>query len=208
MTDKKLFTITTDYGREVPVLPVAREDILAIAPQVEKEFRDRGEVVDPPAYEMTLFDGTKERVVWDEKSVEKDGTDEDKAAWKIHAEVEQRMDEEGIRRTAGLLRFMGGRLDVPKNWVKERKALGLPAPDDLIDLKVEYLISDVFRNVNNVRVATARIQRLGLEDRLAKEGALDKLEALFRGEIQDYAPERPAGEDQGAVDVQPGDVGA
>jgi hypothetical protein len=155
MADKRTFT--TRDGRILRLRPISPLLVGSARGKVEKEWRERGEPLDPPTYSVQTVGGP-EAYDYDATSIET-APDEDKARWALHLNAVERMERAwriawleivlvfGVEADEDyekgdwekrLLRWGANPDDIPKE-ADERRAFYLATivltdPDDVADL--------------------------------------------------------------------------
>jgi hypothetical protein len=163
-------------GIKVQCLPVEPQYVDKLRERVQREFRDRGEPVDAPTYEIEVLGGGKKTVPHDEKSVQ---TDEEKALWQAHVEVTNRLTNEMTRRVVKALIARGVANEPTPEWITEQELLGFDLPTDPLRLKIDYAESELIvkaPDVQELMIVPLLLSFTGLTDEEFKE-----LEANFRG---------------------------
>jgi len=70
---------TTTAGIEIPIQPISLLDLQLAQDAIEAEFREKGEPIEPPTYEVDVLGGEKEYHPYTEQSIV-DASDEEKEA--------------------------------------------------------------------------------------------------------------------------------
>lgn len=181
-------------GSQLYLVPISEADLQGIILSVRREFEAAGRPVDPPTY-LTAAEETFE---WDKESVERDGSEEDKAIFSDHEKVLQEINNEQESRavyyiltegTSKLVTPNGGEIGLvidvltgdwqpPVAWLKHKQRTGYVLPDDGYDCKFDFLRS-VVKGISPIRAITARCVALGLRGAVDEEG-IAKFEATFR----------------------------
>ena len=104
MDKKQQGEFVTRAGKRVRVQAVNWFKVRQIEGVVEREFRERGEPIDPPTYTVEVAGGGTETHAHDAKS---SSTPEEKAAWQAHLEARQRLLSEQTVRYSRYLVFHG-----------------------------------------------------------------------------------------------------
>ena len=143
-------TITTVSGRVVKCKPVSDTLVTLALAKIEKEFRTRGELIDPPTYTITLTlpggEAGTETHTHDETTLEVPGdeaaTKANKLAWGNHLlaraslEAAQNAKREYLWFMAGLDFEMPG----DDGWAQEQEALfGIEVPTAPLERKMHYI---------------------------------------------------------------------
>ena len=191
MAEERIFV--TSGGIEVPFRPVSEASMKRISKQVETEFREKGEPVDPLTYQVG-----KDVYEHDQGSIDDPETDQTtRDAWNAHKDAIARMELEQRRRTHRARLIKGVQLEVPDDWAENERLLGAHVPDDAIDLKIAYY-EDIFITVDDWKGILKSIVGASLEG--AGEDALQTVELLFQrkmGELQGAIAARASSEMEG-----------
>lgn len=196
--------ITTVDGLVVNLRPVSRLMVQRIGQAVEREFRERGEPLDPPRYTVQSVSGPEEHE-HDAESIKDPATsEEDRAAWAAHQDAQARLAAEMRERTTKYLLLEGIRDAEPSEaWLEMQRRYGVPVADDPQERRLDYILSEVLRTPADVIEATIALTKLsmtGMEEEIAAA------EAWFRRALQP----RPAGRaapEEGPVDGEPAPAG-
>lgn len=186
MTKERFFETTA--GEKIKIQPISILDLQLAQDAVKREFRDRGEQIDPPTYKVDVLGGEVEYHPYTEESI-KDAGEEDKAAWDAHLEATEKMKLEVEGRTA--LVFLEGILvDLPEDdtWIKRRKRLfGEVVPEDKEERLLHYVNHILLKTPADQEDLTFAIYRLSMTG--ANKEAIQAMEELFRGEMDEAGRE-------------------
>lgn len=181
---------TTTAGVRIPIQPISLLDLQLAQNAVEEQFREGGEPVDPPTYEVRLeLEGTSEYHPHTKVTIE-DATDEEKEAWQKHLETIDRMQDEVQSRTA-LIFLEGIIFDLPEDdkWIKRRKKLlNEDVPEDEDERKLHYINNVLLKTPADKNNLMLEIQKLSMTG--ADEEVIEAFEELFRSQME--AQGRPA----------------
>lgn len=183
-------------GSKLHLLPITQLDLQVKTAEAEKEFEPQK--LEQPSYWTVEPDADGkggERVFWTKKDVEKDGTDEEKAAWKAY-ELNQAQQNTFIEElvfkfilaegTSKLTTGQGNELDLvidpvtfewtpPEAW---RKRLNGNAPDDPYEMKFLYL-APMVKDTETRRKIVSRCTLLAMKGVVMEED-LAKYDAIFQ----------------------------
>lgn len=186
------FIITT-AGRRVEFQPVAQRDIEKAVAVIEREFKARGEPLDPPWYYSIEPDDNGnggEKVFWDAASVAKDGTVEDKEAWVKYQDAVTRLAFARDLRATEVMLLRGIKNEVDKRptpeWIKEQEYWGIELPSDPRKLQLEYIDSEILIAPIDKIAATKKVALLNLNG-VASEEDIASVEATFQGAMAEAA---------------------
>lgn len=172
----------TTAGIKISIQPISMLDLQLAQDAVENEFRERGEPIDPPTYEVEVLGGEKEHHQHTAETI-KDASDEEKEAWKKHFQAMEEMQKEIQDRTAFV--FLEGvvfELPTDDAWIKRRKRLfGETVPEDEDERKLYYLNNVLLKTPADKSGITLKIQRISLTG--ANEEAIQAMETLFRHQM-------------------------
>lgn len=203
---KKYDTFTTTEGLTVGIKPVSQVLINLIAARVEKEWRARGEPIDPPTYTTTTAAGTEEVLEWTKEML--DAMDaETRAEWDRHVRAVQRMNAEVRTEQARVWVLQGVVLPEgvgPENdpaWARMMKAVRVEVPEDETERLLLYYDTAVFKTPADMMGVTQAVMMISA-DGVAQE-ELDAIENLFRRAISGKAAEGTGAADEGAVVDEP-----
>lgn len=160
-------------GVELPVGGVSEATMARIELQVKKEFRDRGEQVDPPTYQVgaDTFEHNADTIA-DPKT-----TQEEKDAWEAYLACQGPMGMEIRRRQYRTRLYKGVKRDPPQEWIEEQTMLGAFVPESPVDRKIAWL-EDILVTVDDWAGVVMKITRCALEG--AGEEALSATETMFQ----------------------------
>jgi hypothetical protein len=175
---------TTTAGVKIPIQPISLLDLQLAQNAVEKEFRDKGEPIDPPTYEVEVFGSDKLEINPHTEVTIEDASDEEKEAWQKYLEAVGRLGDEIEQRTA--LVFLEGIIfDLPEDdsWIERRKKLfDEDVPEDEDGRKLSYINNVLLKTPADKSGFTLAIQRLSMTG--VNEEAIDAMEELFRGQVE------------------------
>lgn len=173
----------TTAGTKIKIQPIAMLDLQLAQNAVEREFRSRGEPIDPPTYEIETVGGDKEIFNHNEETI-RNASPEEKAGWERHIEATTRMGLEIQERTA-LVFLEGACIELPSDdgWAKRRERLfGEKVPEDLEQMKLYYVNNVLLKTPADKAGLMLAIQRLSLTG--ANEEAIEAMESLFRSQVE------------------------
>jgi hypothetical protein len=186
------FIITTG-GRKVELQPVAQRDIEKVVAVVEREFKARGEPLEPPWYYSIEPDEKGEggeKVFWDTASVAKDGNEEEKAAWAKHQEATNRLAKAREERATEIMLLKGIKNEEDKRptpeWIKEQQYWGIELPSEPRKLALEYIQSEVLKTPFDLINATKKVVLLNLNG-VVKDEEIAAVEATFQDALAEAA---------------------
>ena len=224
--------VTLMNGARLYLLPLTQQDLQLKRAEAEKEFTPRE--VEMPWY-WTVEPDEKgqggERVLWTKKDVEKDGTDEEKAAWVAYErnQFEKSTFVEDVvfkfiltDGTSRLVTSQGNEVDLiidpvtftwqpPEAWLKRLhpelvEGQNGSTPTDPAELKYRFL-SPMIRDAETGRKIVSRCNLLSMRG-LVTEEDLEKYDSIFRRAMAEAA--RDAGAEIGEPESgdEPGEEAA
>ena len=113
----------TTAGDRIEYGPIALDDLRLAQNAVIKAYRERGEQVEPPTYEVEILGGEKGYHPHTEETI-KDASDEEKATWQKFKECNERMQKDIQDKTA-LIFLEAFKVQLPSDdtWIERRKKL-------------------------------------------------------------------------------------
>ena len=181
---------TTQGGMKLVLHPIPRIRIDQLRLAVRKEYKDRGEPIDPPTYSYTVLGGDQETAILDDMSAEDPTNPEQTAKNKRllleHRAAMARMDSEARDRVTSAMLALGVVLDpadIPQEWDDDQKWLGVEVPTDPRDKKVQYLITAVLSDPDMVRLIL-ELQTLSLSG-MVDDSLIEAARESFRRALQE-----------------------
>ena len=189
-------------GGKLYLLPVRQEDHAGLAARITKQFENSTEYVEQPYYIATEPNQKTgepgEKVLWDARSLEKRGTDEDKEWMKNYLRSQQVLGKKiedasmfmiAVDGTYCYETPKGSKIDLiiddmepefnpPKGWIMKQERMGVELPDNPYDLKYMF-VSNLIPDVITSREIVLRCMELSLEGTLTDEAV-----ARFRFEVR------------------------
>lgn len=173
----------TTAGVKIKIQPISMLDLQLAQRAVENEFRERGEPIDPPTYEIEVLGGEKEVHPHTETTIQDAGMEE-KASWERYLEAIGKMQMEIQDRTA-LVFLEGICIELPADdaWIKRRKRLfGEDVPEDEDQRKLYYINNVLLKTPADKAGLMLDIQRLSLTG--TSQEAIEAMEDLFRRQVE------------------------
>ena len=227
MSDKKNVYVTV-AGVEVPIGPVNLFDLNLAAAGLEKEYRERGEPLDPPTYAAELAGGGTQTFEHDEDTLEvtpemvlgdnPDFTQEaaaeiataktavNREAWEAYIKANARLiAEQNALRMEMLLDGVLAELPADGAWEARRKRRHLEVPQDPVEKRLYWIQRELLITAADARDAIIDIMRISQEG--MPEEAIKAAEAMFRNQVQAafVRPER-SGDTPGGPENEAGPV--
>jgi hypothetical protein len=142
-------------GIKVPLLPISMLEMEAIDQNIRKMYKDRGEPIDPPTYEVEVAGGAKVSHPITADNLEVEGNEAEtvrrKMQWLIHQDALDRMTKEINRVRTGLI-LEGVNVQIPEDgkWLARCKRLGIILPEDPDELLDFYKKSRIIRTPDDL----------------------------------------------------------
>lgn len=203
MTKKTELSELVEYtkllnGAHLYLLPITQDDLQTRSLEAEKRFEEEVGLIEQPWYWTVEPDADGkggEKVLWTAKDVSKDGTPEEKEAWKVFEQNQAKQNtfiEDRVFRfvltegTSKLVTRSGNELDLvidpvtlewqpPRAWLDR---LNGNTPTDPYELKFLYL-SPMVKDVDTRRKIVSRCNLLTLRG-LVSEEDLERYDRIFR----------------------------
>lgn len=142
-------------GRELPVRSISILDLQSAKTGLENEYRDRGEIMDPPTYDVTLPGGVTVKHAVTEKNLEVQGNEAEtarrKKEWAVYQEVQNRLDAEyGTISRDIFLDGLDVELPEDDTWIKRREKRHIEIPTDPYDRLNYYKLTEILRTPGNL----------------------------------------------------------
>jgi hypothetical protein len=188
-------TITTTAGLELPIQPVSRQLIDKAVARVEKRYRERGEPLDLPTYEVAILGGkSTQREPLDEKSLEAGDEAETarrKTAWAAYQDATGRLAAEKDYLGQKLWLCLGIPVEAPENgWREVQEMLGVEIPVDTpeapFELKYHWLTTEILKTPDDFLSAITGVTRLSNAGAINEEDYAAAVKS-FRDSLQGIA---------------------
>lgn len=174
-------TFKTVEGIEVEYGPISLAELEMAEKAIEREYRERGEPIDPPTYEVEVAGGGKVKHFHDENS---DKDDAAQAEWLLHKDALNRMqgDQTAVR---SQMIFEGIKVQLPEDdaWMRRQKKYRIPIPEDPEERLTHYIMTVIFKAPSDVMDISMEIMRLSAKGLVPRE-AIDAAEATFRRKLE------------------------
>lgn len=190
---------TTIDGWQVEFGTVSQDYLERVKLAIEKRYRDAGEPLDPPMYEIEVMGGKTREQPHNETTLE---TEEDKAIYAAHKDAVDRLENEQSAITAKILLVdgtisatspRGTKIDLtfdendewapPARWLKRQERMDLELSDDPEDLKLDYLTLEILKTPDDQSGIISEIITLSLSGGLSDEG-VKLIKNSFRSEME------------------------
>lgn len=139
MKDKREFV--TREGRKLRLRPVSQLFLSSMRTRMEKEWRERGEPLDPPVYTVTTVAGDAETFPLTAETAAK-GTPEEQATWEAHRSAVARFEQAHETAFLKVMLELGVEPDEgynDPNWAKRAQKWGADVPEDEDERRAFYL---------------------------------------------------------------------
>lgn len=171
---------TTTDGMQIKLRPIASQLFVMIRRALEREFRERGEPIDPPTYSVTTASGAVETHTHDEKSLT---TDAERAAWAEYQAATRRIEAAYNDKVARLIFTQGLALPpMPEDWPAKMKALGAEPAADPDERYTEYVTVEYLKTPHDIKQAIAEVMKLSVHG--VPQEQMAAIEELFRSTLE------------------------
>jgi len=193
----------TTNGMEVPLLAVSETYIAAARAHVTAEFRERGEAILPPTYEVKLAGGTIENFPHDETTLEvhpePDAADPvaaaaeadsqtatNRAAWAAHKAATKRLEQAVSAAGTRAMLELGIGLELPadETWIARQRRAHVEIPEDPDDRRYHWITSEVLVSFDDLMTAIQVITEVTYKGALKEEDIAAAMDT-FRGNLQE-----------------------
>lgn len=216
---KKQTVYVTLSGVEIPIKPISPTKIMKAETGVEKDFRNRGEPIDPPTYDVETAGGGVETFDLDETAIEIPGdeveTKKRRIAWTAHQEALARLKTAQFDITRRIvLNSIDLALPEDETWIEDQEALFIDVPDDPRARWIHWLETEIL-HPNDIIEIIALILTLSSHGIIPEED-IEAAAKLFRRAVYPQA-ERPEeqedtsgqdAEEEGELVAQPDNAGS
>jgi hypothetical protein len=181
--------LVTTNGTKYNLFPVSENLIIQAVAVIEKQYRDRGEPLDPPKYTVTIAGGVTEEISHNATTLVVEGDEEltkqNQEIWAKHVDALARLNNEQANKRNNLWLLRGLDIKVPSNgWDKEQEELfGINIPVDPIERKLHYIMTEVLVTVEDYFGAIQGIARLSMAGLVSQEVLNSRLDS-FRNHVQ------------------------
>lgn len=186
--DKK-HVYTTVNGREVEYQAISLDALQMTRRGLQRAYRERGEPIEPPTYEIVTASGAKITETHDDTTSK---SDTEQVAWDEHVLAKSKLDYEY---SAILMRYvfddgLAG-IVVPEDtaWQEKYRARYIDIPTDPQELRDFYITAEILPTKVDRRgltTAVLTLSEIGKVDPDALEVRLD----MFRGDLEREAAQR------------------
>lgn len=220
MEDNTIFK--TSSGMTLHLKPISRLFLQRLRMTVEKEFRDRGDLIDVPTYSFKSLGDLEVTEPLSEDSLE-DPNDEAKTVenrkkWKAHKAAQTRLMEEISERTTAAILVMcvSESPTADSEWEDTMRWLGVEIPADPRDKKVLWLTSAILSDaeVMNLMVQVQMLTLGEVADEEMIAAAQESFRRAFRAQGRaafagltdqegEVVAQQPVPGSDGSIDVAP-----
>jgi len=180
--DIKTHVYVTVNGCEVAYQAISMDALRMSWGGIEKQYRERGEPLDPPTYEIVTGGGGKMQEPHD-ATTEK--TPDEQAAWDAYQSAIRRLQDDKIAMQMKYILEDGlGTLQVPEDdsWMEKHTQRLIEIPTDPDKLREFYIVTEVLKTHDDVAGITLSIMLLSQEGKV-NEVALETALESFRGYV-------------------------
>lgn len=177
------------------LFPVSETLVLKALAKIEKDYRDRGELLDTPKYTVTVAGGVTEELPHNETTLVVEGDEEqtkkNQEIWAKYKDAVARLEAEQNTKRNNLWLLRGIDVKVPDDgWDTIQKELfGIDVPTDPIERKLHYITTEILITIEDYFNAIRGITALSMAGLVSKEVLDARLES-FRDYVQQSAFEK------------------
>ena len=178
--DAKKHVYVTVNGREVEYQAISLDALRLSWNGIEKQYRERGEPLDPPTYEIVTGGGGKVQEPHD-KTTEK--TPDEQIAWDAYVDAVNRLqDDKSIMQMQYILEDGLEGLQVPADdsWLEKHKRRLIEIPTDPDKLREFYITSEILKTHDDMAGITMSVMLLSQQGKV-DEAELETALESFRG---------------------------
>jgi hypothetical protein len=185
-------TFTTQAGVVVRCRAVSDTLLTMALARIEKEFRDRGEPLDPPTYTVKIAlpggDGGEETHAHDEKTLDDPDPDVAKAnhaAWNAYQDAQARLAKAQNEKREWLWYMAGLQFEMSENgWAEEQEALfGIAVPAEPQARRMHYIKTVLLPTMDDLMKALETVTLLSYSGLVDPEVVRASI-ASFRHQLQ------------------------
>ena len=189
--DVKKHVYVTVNGREVEYQAISLDALRLSWNGIEKQYRNRGEPLDPPTYEIVTGGGGK---VQEPHDATTEKTPDEQVAWDAYQSVSKRLQYDKNMLLMQYI-FEDGleSISIPQDtsWLEKHKRRMIEIPEDITKLREFYITSEVLKTPDDIAGITASVMLLSQEGKV-DEAALETALESFRGYMGKQTVERVA----------------
>ena len=180
----------TASGVQLRLRPISPFLLSEMNAQILKKLEEEGLVVECPTYETKTATGIVEVLNHDATTI---STPEEKEAWGKYQDYITLMSKRLSESSLKIMMLKGTEnCEVPPEWVAEREWMGLAVPTNPLDQKLEYLQTEVFNSVADMKRFFVEVVKLSSQGAPAE--TITALEKSFQRALEgDPAGEPAAG---------------
>jgi len=176
----------TSSGAKITIRPISLLAHSMIETGVEFDYRNRGEPIDPPTYEVEVAGGAKTVMQHDATTLDvADNPDQsaaNHAAWESYIKARTKMVEE-IRKLQTLFLLDAIEFDFEPGWETRQRRFKISIPDDPEEKRVHYITTVLLPTHEEQMKIVEQIMRLSAAGVLSEE-ALEAASKSFRRNVQ------------------------
>lgn len=183
-------------GTKVFIKSISMLELQKVEEGVMREFRERGEPIDPPTYEVETAGGGKLKLPMDASNLEVEGDPAESQRrqdlWRAHRLANERMRTE-IGEISTEIIMEGIVCDMPSDeWIAKKRKRHIQIPDDPEELLALYKTIEIIRTPGDLVKAQQEIMILSGSGAISRED-IEAAGATFLSKIQAIG-KRPTGE--------------
>lgn len=174
--DVKKHVYITVNGREVEYQAISLDTLRLSWAGIEKQYRERGEPLDPPSYEFSTGSGAK---ITEPHDATTPKNEQEQAAWDAYIDATNRLQFEKSQMQMQYIWDDGlASLQLPEDdsWLEKHRRRLVEIPDEPDKLREFYISAEVLKSNADIAGITASVMLLsqqGKVDEAALETALD-----------------------------------
>jgi len=166
---------------EYKLVAISITDVQEIPIDIKNRMESEGRVLNPPRYTTQLPNGAKQEFEHDAQSIQDTNTSEsERVLWEKYQKDSLQYDQEVQKQTMRYTLYRGVECEIPEGWQAERAAFGLSIPDNPIDLKVKYILSEIAKTPDDIQKLFLSIMRISAKG--VDEQKIKAAEATFRNQ--------------------------
>jgi len=178
--DVKKHVYVTVNGREVEYQAISLDALRLSWNGIEKQYRNRGEPLDPPTYEIVTGGGGK---VQEPHDATTEKTPDEQAAWDAYIDAVNRLqDDKIIMQMQYILEDGLELISIPQDtsWMEKHKRRMIDIPTDPDKLREFYITSEILKTHDDMAGITVSVMILSQQGKV-DEAELETALESFRG---------------------------
>lgn len=186
-------------GKKVYFMPVSTVVLELIVDGTTQSYKERGEPVDVPTYQVEAVGGVMQTFKHDETTLR---TEEQKKAWAAYKEATYRLEAEiNAKRTEACLLCIQADPEEDRSWRARQIRLGIKIPEPTEDnpdaLFLHYVETEVLKTAEDIMTAVGEIVAAGMRGVIPQD-RIDAAKSSFRGVLANVERELDSSGKSGA----------